>query len=432
MRRLSVLVAILIVQCCAAARAADPWIGQVVFLKNRAHPKVGDQPVDPSQIAFPATVEMVKGNWLWLGRAWVPKDDVLTCRQALEYYSEEVRRNPGAESAWIKRGKAWTQLGEHDKAIRDFTEALRLAPDDALVYDSRGNAWAAAATSSGQSRTTARRSGSTRKTRSRSTIAVRPTTSAASTMSRWATLPIRSPWIPHSATVYYNRGLALAAQQMYDEAIADYTTAMELDPQLAGAYYDRGNAWVHKDQADNAIKDFAEALRRNPRLAKAYVGRALLWHQKHEYENAIKDFSEALRLEPLSAATYNHRGASFSKRGDYENALKDFAEAVRLDPQLAGAYNNAAWIHATCPDPRFRNGKAAVAEASKAVELSGNKWQCLATLAAAYADRGDFKKAQKVQEKVVELAPTDREKRELDARLDRYRAKKPYRDTVRR
>ena len=105
---------------------------------------------------------------------------------------------------------------------------------------------------------------------------------------------------------------------------------------------------------------------------------------------------------------------------------------MRLDPQSAGAYNNSAWLHATCADPRFRDGRAAVAEASKAVELSGGKWQCLATLAAAYADRGDFKKAQKLQSQAIGLAPSDREKRELDARLERYKAKKAYRDTVRR
>ncbi len=97
------------------------------------------------------------------------------------------------------------------------------------------------------------------------------------------------------------------------------------------------------------------------------------------------------------------------------------------------AFNNSAWLRATCPDPRYRDARAAIAEAARACDLSaGKQWQCLATLAAAYAEKGDFKKAMKIQGMAIDLAPTDREKRQLDKRLDQYKSKKPYREVARR
>ena len=110
----------------ASAAEPDSWIGQKVFLKATTRPKIGLQPVDLKLISFPATIEAVKGDWLWLGRGWVQTGDVLTARQALDMYSEQVRENPALVAGWIGRGKAWNQMGKHDQAIDDYSEALRL------------------------------------------------------------------------------------------------------------------------------------------------------------------------------------------------------------------------------------------------------------------------------------------------------------------
>ena len=159
----------------------------------------------------------------------------------------------------------------------------------------------------------------------------------------------------------------------------------------------------------------------------------MIWQQKNELDYAIKDFTTGIRLEPLSAWAYICRGSTYSKRGDYENALADYTEAIRLDPRSVSAYNNIAWLRATCPDPHYRDGKAAVVQAGRACELTGGKqWECLATLAAAQAEKGDFKKAVKWQSQAIAMAPTDHEKHELDARLDHYKAHKPYHEVARR
>ena len=72
------------------------------------------------------------------------------------------------------------------------------------------------------------------------------------------------------------------------------------------------------------------------------------------------------------------------------------------------AYNNLAWIYATSPDARIRNGKEAVMLAIKACELTRyEKAEVLKTLAAAYAEQSAFDKAVEYQQRAIDIASRD-------------------------
>jgi tetratricopeptide (TPR) repeat protein len=142
---------------------------------------------------------------------------------------------------------------------------------------------------------------------------------------------------------------------------------------------------------------------------------------------AIGDFTEAIRLGPRDAEVYLRRGAAWESRRDYGKALADYAEAARLDPAMAIAQNNSAWIRATCPDAGLRDGKEAVASATRACEVT--KWEaasCIDTLAAACAEAGDFDTAVKWQIKANAMFPEGKEKSDGEARLKLYRARTAY------
>ncbi len=116
----------------------------------------------------------------------------------------------------------------------------------------------------------------------------------------------------------------------------------------------------------------------------------------------------------------------------YAKALVDYDEAIRLDPPLALAHEGRAWLLATCPDGKIRNGKNAVASAIKACELTG--WQDsrpLATLAAAYAEAGDFERAVQWQTKASALADGPERACRRAGAAGQYREKKPVRDVKR-
>ena len=144
--------------------------------------------------------------------------------------------------------------------------------------------------------------------------------------------------------LYFKRGLAKSGQKDLDGAIADYTEAIRLRPNLAFAYNNRGNAKTYKGDIDGGIADYTEAIRLNPNEVIYYVSRAQSRFDKGDFDGTIADFTEAIRLNPTHASYYLNRGIASRKRGYTDRALADFTEAIRLDPKYGRAYVNRGVI----------------------------------------------------------------------------------------
>jgi len=129
---------------------------------------------------------------------------------------------------------------------------------------------------------------------------------------------------------------------------------------------------------------------------------------------------------------YYNRAKTKMSGGEFAEAITDYEIAVHVDPGHAPALNDLAWLRATCLVAEFRDGVKAVEEATKANELTNwIKAAYVGTLAAAYAEAGDFDSATKRQKEAIELL-TGEEKElgvDFEERLKLYQSGKPYRES---
>ncbi len=125
----------------AESKAAPGWLGRVVFVKENARAMIKDRQIAVKDVPFPARVQRVNGNWLWVERAWVQTGDTLTADDAQTYYDEIIAKEPTV-SAYVHRGAVYAAKGDLDKAIADFDEAINQDPQNAVAHAERGIAYA--------------------------------------------------------------------------------------------------------------------------------------------------------------------------------------------------------------------------------------------------------------------------------------------------
>ena len=229
-------------------------------------------------------------------------------RQAAEKQQAEQKqqaeKNAIALKQYLASGNAAYDRRDYDKAIADFTAAIRLVPDAyyyylrAFAYDNKGDKDHAIADL---------------------TEAIRLN-------------PIE---------MYYNhRGLIYHyGVKDYDKSIADYTEAIRLKPDHAFYYYCRATVYVAKKDYDKAIADFTEALRLEPYNRDYYYKRAEAYMAIFDYDNVIADSTEIIRrFSDNNALAYSYRAKAYMAKTDYDKAIADVNEAIRLNPNFAVAY----------------------------------------------------------------------------------------------
>jgi len=199
-------------------------------------------------------------------------------------------------------------------------------------------------------------------------------------------------------------GSALASAGRIPEAIAQYEDAIHLKPDYLDAHYNLGDALATAGLVPGAIAEYEEVLRLDPDDDEAHsdLGNALM--RVGRPRDAVVQYEQGLRLNPESAEIRYNLGYSLATVGRTTEAVARYEEALRLKPDFADAYNNLAWLRATDPEAHNRDAIEAVRLAKQAVLLKDADPNCLDTLAAAYAEVGQFSQAVSNAESALELA----------------------------
>lgn len=270
---------------------------------------------------------------------------------------------------------------------------------------------------------------------------------------------------------YRIRAAALAAQGDLDAAIEDANRLMRLD--LMDGHQLRSQLFIQQGEYAKAIEDLEAMLTASPKNEGLLQQLALLYNADLRPEESIEIYSDLLRdslvpdegdkpdavrraMMAKRADLLNRRADAMLSTGQHSKALSDYDESLSLIDQLlaifpetdkgkpprdSGLLNNFAWLLATSPEDDLRDGERAVELATEAAEIT--KFEAphiLSTVAAGYAETGDFKSAIEWIEKglkvnraagekagAVEEAIAKQEK-SLLAELKFYQDEKPWRE----
>jgi tetratricopeptide (TPR) repeat protein len=235
---------------------------------------------------------------------------------------------------------------------------------------------------------------------------------------------------PNCWLALHNRAISRAQQGQADAALSDFDRVVELNPGLASAYRNRGELLGFVGRTEEAVADYSRALAHIPDDAELYDVRGHALHRLGRFQEAINDLDRSIELEPNNAEAYTHRGNAYAELGDFRRAVDDLEQALAADARCGGAYRSLAWLTATCPDPRFRDSRQAVAAAEQAAKLAprGDPF-VLDALAAAYASAGQYQPAVRYQTEAIAVAPESFAP-QFAERLALYRQGRPFRNTA--
>jgi tetratricopeptide (TPR) repeat protein len=317
-------------------------------------------------------------------------------KEALVDVDEAVKLEPDHAATQELRGLILLGLDRYDDALAAFNKASALEPKAVLPYQHRGEVY--------------RQQGDLKKAAEQLTKALEI--------------------VPGDAATLLLRANVLYQLNDYDGALKDVETVIKAQPQLLVAYLLQAEIYASTNRVDQAIQELEKLVPLAPNQPRLLEPLATYYLIAGQPRKSIETFTQVLKLEPDDYRALRFRGDANLNIGNHAAAVADFDAALKLNEEDEGLLNNFAWVLATSPDEKVRDGKRAIELATKAAEMTTyNVPHILSTLAAAYAETGDFDTAKKWSTKAVELGENDVDREQLSKELASYEAGKPWRES---
>jgi tetratricopeptide (TPR) repeat protein len=214
-----------------------------------------------------------------------------------------------------------------------------------------------------------------------------------------------------SYLAYYNIGCYAMDDGEYADAILCFRKALSAEPDNtrwadhSAAYNDLGYAYLQQGETSNAVANLEKAVSIRPNYPEAYYNLGCAFLNNKQPAEAVDCFQRALAIDDSVAAIHYKLANALRQSGQYAQAIAEYDRTLQLRPNMDEAANNLAWLLATCPERSLRNGARAVALARQASEQGHNQSPIiLGTLAAAYAEVGNFSEAVTTAQQARQLA----------------------------
>ncbi len=348
--------------------------------------------------------------------------------QRLADYAQAIAIAPDSLEALRTRAQYYLAKDRHDEALADLDQVLKQKPDDANLHEARGMAL----------------------------FMKRDYDAALTSFDRAAELAPDMPQLyKHRARIYALKNEGKSAIEQLDQGLKRDPSSMEmllLRAQIRQLTGDAAGAMTDVDQAiqlkpdnlfaqrmraeilagsgkmDQAIEDMRRLSRSMPDNIDLLMQLAGLYMEDNQHSRAIKLFDAILATDGNNWQALWNRGDVSLNLGRQREAVSDYELALKLQSDHSGLLNNLAWVLATSPDATLRDGKRAIELATKACDVTEYKRpHILSTLAAAYAETGNFETAIRWSKKAVELGDKLHDE-QLGKELKSYQAGKPWRE----
>lgn len=226
---------------------------------------------------------------------------------AIERFNDAIRQHATTDQSLTSNLYKYLALahfykGEYELAISDFSQAIKLKPEDARNYVYRGYVY----------------------------YLMGEYNRAIADQERAIQLK------PDYVTAFLNRGNIDYSMGLYDRAIVSYIEATKLDPKNVNAYKSLGILYAAKTDYEQAITYLLKVLELDSQNADAYYLLGTIYSKKGDYDRSIANSTIAIKLKGDYVEAYNNRAKAYVAKGDKERAIADFRRVLQLtdDPNL--------------------------------------------------------------------------------------------------
>jgi len=284
--------------------------------------------------------------------------------EAISCLDKALQLDPESAPAWSNKGSALDSLGRYEEALACFAEALRADPQNAVLWHNKGKSLYAlaryeeAVTYFDKSVRLDPRYASAWTGQALALAALGRPKEAGACLAKAEEIDPQcaddlkrvlgarghhemalNSFNPNAAA-WVTRGTDLLKAVRYEEALACFAKALEIDPRFGGAWYNRGSAFSSLGRHEEALTCYSQVLDIDPQLFDAWEGKALALAFLGRYEEAVPCFTKALELTPQSIACWNNKAKALEALGRFDEAISCFTKALHIDPSRGVIWDN--------------------------------------------------------------------------------------------
>lgn len=363
-----------------------------------------------------------------LGDVFLERDEA---GRAVGEYTEALKFAP--DTAWIltNRGLAYALINQLPEAIADYSRAIELDPEDPLTWLNRGNAYtqqsdfqkAIADYTNGVTLNSENADLYTGRADALMGLGDDDSLKAAIADSHKAIALTPDNFYAHTARGYANQELGQLVA-----AITDFRKAVDLDGPDGEAHRLLGYAQFLNDNSAAAIEALDTAIELNEENAASWRLRGIVHRGDARYLQSERDLLTAISLAADDSESFIEVAYTYDEMWKFDDALEAIEQALQIAPEDVRALNYRAYLLG-CGPHHLRHPENALRDARLANKLSdGEIAAVLDTLACAYAASGDFQRAEETGKLAIAKAVDDEKVRKDAAdHVNLFRQKQAFR-----